>query len=129
MIDVVKIALVGILSCFLILAIKQEKPEFALCISLCAGVIIFGFCANYVLNVIDYINAVCAYAGVDFIYLEIVLKIIGISYVCEFAGGVCRDSENTGIASKIDLGGKISIIVLSLPIVKNILDLMLGLLG
>jgi stage III sporulation protein AD len=129
MIDIIKIASIGLVSCFLILAVKQEKPELALGATLAAGVIIFGFCASYVASFIDYITRVCEYAGIELEFIGIILKVIGVSYICEFAGGVCEDSGSTSLASKINLGGKVAIISLSLPIVKSILDLMLGLLS
>ena len=61
--------------------------------------------------------------GVNLFHIEIVLKIIGISYICQFAADICKDAGEASIAGKIELGGKIIIISLSMPIIYNLLDL------
>ena len=61
-------------------------------------------------------------------FLSILLKITGISILTEFAIAICKDSGESAIASKIDLGGKITIIGVSIPIITGLLETLLSLL-
>ena len=55
-------------------------------------------------------------------YIMILIKITGIAILTEFAVSVCKDANETSIASKIDMGGKVLIIAISLPIIKALLE-------
>lgn len=55
-------------------------------------------------------------------FLGILLKITGIAFLTEFAVSVCKDSGETAIASKVDLGGKVIIIAISIPIISSLLE-------
>lgn len=61
-------------------------------------------------------------------FLLILLKITGIAFLTEFAVSICKDSGETAIANKIDLGGKIIIIAISIPIISALLELVIKLL-
>jgi stage III sporulation protein AD len=54
-----------------------------------------------------------------------VLKITGIAYIAEFGAEVCKDAGEGSIASKIELAGKVTIIVLAVPIITSLLDLII----
>ena len=61
-------------------------------------------------------------------FINILLKITGISILTEFAVSICKDSGENAIASKIDLGGKIIILSFSIPIISALLETLLNLL-
>lgn len=67
-------------------------------------------------------------AGTGTVFLGILLKITGIAVLTEFAVSICKDSGETAIASKIDLGGKIIIISISIPIITALLELIISIL-
>jgi len=62
-------------------------------------------------------------AGLESRYLAIVIKIIGVAYLCQFAAELCRDVGEGAIAGKIELAGKVMILTLSMPIIDHLLDL------
>lgn len=66
-------------------------------------------------------------SGMDMIYFKTVLKIIGIAYIAEFGAQIVRDAGQDGIASKIELTGKVLIMVLAIPIISIIIDTILKL--
>ena len=54
----------------------------------------------------------------------IILKVIGVAYICEFVSSVCKDAGESAVASKVEAGGKIIIVYLALPILTSLLDLL-----
>lgn len=67
-------------------------------------------------------------AHVQTIYLETILKIIGIAYIAEFGAQISKDAGQGAIASKIELGGKILILAMAIPILTALIETILGLL-
>ena len=120
---VLKIVGIGIVSMILSLLIRQYRPEMAVVVSLCGAVLILSMCVPYLSNIFKMFEDIANQAGVNLSHIKIVLKIIGVSYICQFAADICKDAGETSVAGKIELGGKIVIITLSMPIIYNLLDL------
>lgn len=72
------------------------------------------------------IEKIAASAGVNMKYVETILKIIGIAYIAEFGAQLTKDAGQGAIASKIELGGKILILVMAVPILTVIIETILG---
>jgi len=126
--DIIKIIGVGLTALVIIIIIKQYKPEFAIYASLIAGAIILFMIMDKLAGVINLLTSLTTKASVNTEFIKILLKITGISILTEFAVSVCKDSGETAIASKIDLGGKIIIITMSIPIISSLLELILKIL-
>ncbi len=127
--EIVKIALIGIIAGVLVVAIKQKQPEIGMQVSIVAGLIIFIYALDYLVTAVDYIRDVVLRYDIPYESITIVLKIIGIAYVCEFAVQILKDTGESSLASKVELAGRVFIIVLSLPIMTSFLNMVLGLLG
>jgi len=74
------------------------------------------------------LEELAASSGVQMIYLKTILKIIGIAYIAEFGAQIVRDAGQEGIASKIELAGKVMIMVLAIPIISIIIETVIKLL-
>jgi stage III sporulation protein AD len=61
-------------------------------------------------------------ANISQMYLNTILKIIGIAYITEFGSQVCRDAGEGAVAGKIEFAGKIMIMVMAIPIIALVLD-------
>jgi len=127
MIDIVKIVIIGLIGTFLAITVKNERPEIAIGVSLATGVIILAICIQPFYNIIGNLQALCTKTGIDFVYFETILKIIGISYMAQLASQTAEDSGQKSIATKIDFGGKVAIIVLAIPILQGIIGLLMEL--
>lgn len=127
--DIVKIAIIGIVSAILALQFKGLKAEYGIYISLAAGIIIFGFAISHLDTIIQSISTINGYITADASYLGVLVKIMGIAYICEFASGLCKDSGHSAIASQIEMFGKLSILVISLPVLMALLDTIDGFLN
>lgn len=126
--DVIKIIGIGLISVIIIIIIKQYKPEFALYVSIIAGAIIIFMTLDKLEGVISLLKSISDKAGVSSKFLGLLLKITGIAFLSEFAINICKDSGDTAIANKVEVGSKIVIISMSIPIISNLLDVIMKLL-
>lgn len=125
---IVQIIGIGIIAAIFSVTIRQQKPEFAVLVSIAAGIIIFFTIADRLPYVIDTFNNIIGKTQVDMIFISTLIKIIGIAYLTEFGSQICKDMGEGSIASKIELGGKVIIMVLGLPILTALTETILGIL-
>ncbi|MGI6705469.1 MAG: stage III sporulation protein AD [Clostridia bacterium] len=123
--DILQIVGVGIIAAVLAVILKAQKKEFAIHISIAAGILIFLFVLGKLVSIVNVLQDMANKIKLDFAYLTTVLKIIGIAYVAEFGSQVCKDAGEGAIASKIEFGGKIIIMTLAIPIVMALLNMII----
>ena len=124
MIDIIKIIGIGFISLIIIVILKEYKRDFAVYAELIGGAIILYFCIDYIKGIINGLSV----TGISNSFILLLIKITGISILTEFSVSVCRDMGENAIASKVDLGGKLLIVSLSIPIITATLSGLLGLL-
>ena len=125
--SVIKIIGIGFIALISIIIIKQYKPEFAIYISIIAGVIILYMVVDKLGNVINLLKKKKKKSGVSSEFLGLLLKITGIALLTEFSISMCKDAGEGSIASKIEIGSKVIIISMSIPIISNLLEVILKL--
>lgn len=123
--EIIKIIGVGLVSLILIIIIRQYKPEFAIYISIIAGIIIFFLVIDKLSGIIDLLTNLSNRANINKEFIIILLKITGIAILSEFAVSICKDSGEAAIASKIDFGTKIIMVAMSIPIIASLLEMIL----
>ena len=116
---------IGIVATVIIIILRNQKPEIAVQASIVTGVVIFMLLASKLSAVIDLLGSYADRADIKPVYFTTVLKITGIAYIAEFGAEVCRDAGESAIASKIELAGKVTIVVLAVPIITSLLDLVI----
>lgn len=122
---VISFALVAI---FLYLLFKDKRGDLAALILLAAGVVIFIYCISQVSEVVNFLKNIADRAGIDTVYIQIVLKILAIAYLASFASEICKDAGAGSLASKVEFSGKMFILVLAIPILMAVLDSILQIL-
>lgn len=125
--ELLKIVGIGILISFIIVVVKQIKPELAIATVIAGSIIMLIFILQYFTDVLAVLNTIVQKTGIDNELFSTVLKIVAVGYLIEFGANVCNDSGNTSIGDKIILGGKLLILILSLPILTSLLDIVIGL--
>jgi stage III sporulation protein AD len=110
------------------LLLKAHRPEMALQISLVTGIIIFLVILGKITAVVDLLSSYAEKVNIDMVYINTLLKIVGIAYIAEFGAEVCRDAGEGAIASKVELAGKVIIVVMAVPIITSLLDLIISIL-
>ena len=123
--EIIKIIGIGLIALVIILILKQYKPEYAIYVSLIAGILILTLSLGQLSGIINLLKDISSKANINTKLLSLLLKITGISFLTEFAVSVSKDSGETAIANKIDLGGKVLIIVISMPIITALLEIVL----
>ena len=126
--EIFKIIALGILICVVIIIVKQIKPEFAVLVFIAGSIIMLCYLFNYFTNILGVFDKIISKTGINAELFSIILKIVGIGYLIEFAANICSDSGNPAIADKIVLGGKLIILTVSMPIITNLLDIIVELL-
>lgn len=126
--EIIQVVGIGLIATILILVIKEQKPIFAFLLAVAASITIFLFLIGKIGNVIRMLEQLAESSGVQLIYLKTVLKIIGISYVAEMGAQIVRDAGQESIAAKIEMAGKVLILVLAVPIISIIIETVLKLL-
>lgn len=111
----------------IIVILKEYKKDFAIYAELIGGAIILYVLVDYLKDIVLFINGL-SITGISSGFIMILLKITGISILTEFAVSVCKDMGESAIANKVDLGGKLLIVSLSIPIITSVLNGLLGLL-
>lgn len=123
--DVVQIIAVGFIAVIIIVVLKQYKPEYSTYVSIIAGAIIIFLSLDKITAIINLLTNLSKKSGINAEYLGILLKITGIAILTEFAVSICKDSGESAIASKIDFGGKVIVISMSVPIIYALLEIIL----
>jgi len=127
--DIFRVVGIGMIAAILALVVKQHRPELAIQISIVAALLIFLSIAPYFMGIVRMFEDLTDQLSVDVRYFDIVLKIIGVAYIAQLGAELCRDAGENAIASKIELAGKIILLVMAMPIVYSLISLITGLLN
>lgn len=126
--EMIQIVGLGLIATILILVLKEQKPLFAFLLAMCTGIIIFLYLIEKIGGIISVLQELAESSGVNMVYLKTILKIIGIAYIAEFGAQIVRDAGQESIASKIELAGKVLIMVSAVPIISIIIETIMKLL-
>ncbi len=120
--DIIKIIGIGLISLVVIVIIKQYRPEFAVYVSLIAGALILVLVLDKMSGVINLLSNLANKTSINKDFIFLLIKITGIAFLTEFAVSICKDAGESAIATKIDMGGKVMIIAISIPIIASLLE-------
>lgn len=120
--DMIQIVGLGFVVTLLTLIIKRERPELAVQLSLALVVMVFLVILGKISVILDLFRDLAEKANISQMYLNTILKIIGIAYITEFGAQVCRDAGEGAIAGKIEFAGKVFVMVMAIPIIALVLD-------
>ena len=124
--DIVKVIAIGIVTAICTVILKQIKPELAIFAVISGSIVILFMILQSVGGVFDEYRSLIDKTGLNAGIFTSILKIIGVGYLVEFAGDICNDAGVNSISNKILLAGKILILIMCLPIVKNLLEVILN---
>lgn len=126
--DVIKIIGIGLSALIIIVLLKQYKPEFAIYASMVAGILIISLVIGKVAGIVDILKNISAKSSVNNEFIILLIKITGIAILTEYAVSICKDAGENAIATKVDFGGKIVIMSMSIPIISSLLETVLKIL-
>ena len=117
----IKIACIGLMAVFLALKLISVQPDYALLVGIAACIVLIGFSVSRLETIFSGLETIRQYLSVNSAYIGIILKVVGIAYISEFSANLCKDAGYSGIGSQIEMFGKLSILVRSLPILSTLL--------
>jgi len=112
----------------LTIILRENRPEIAFLLSFTAGIIIFLLIVEQLAIIIDMLYSLARESGLDIMYFNTVVKIIGIAYIGQFGAEITRDAGETALAAKIELAVKVIILFLALPVMMSLIEIIISIL-
>lgn len=125
----VRIAMLGIVGVLMALQLKSLKSEYAVYLCLGISLLIFAGVADRLQVIIDGLMEIQNCLPLEVGYIQTLLKIIGITYIAEFASDLCKDAGYQTVAGQIQIFGKLSVLTISIPILSALLQTIQTFLG
>lgn len=120
--DIIRIALMGIAGVFLAIMVRSYKSEYSLFISMAVCTCIFIYLVSKLEIILSYVDSIQSLIVVDNRYVKTVIKMIGITYIAEFSVDMCKDAGYQAIAGQIEMFAKMSILLISMPVLMSFVE-------
>lgn len=120
--EIAKVALIGIIGVLLAIQFKNQKAEYSLYIGFAVSLIIFAYAIQLLQVILGRIETLQTFLGGSGTYLGTLLKVVGITYLCEFAAGVCKDAGYSSISGQIEVFGKLTVLFAGMPILFAVIE-------
>lgn len=124
--DMIKIVGVAIVTVVSALLLRATKPELSFAVTVTGVIVILLFIVDALRDTLTVLSTIAQVTGVENGLLKILLKIVGVGYITEFGAGILNDFGSSAIADKVSLAGKLTIVILSLPVLESLLSLIRG---
>lgn len=124
--SIVKVTFLGIVLVVMASILKQYKPEFSLYLIIASSFFLFSLLFADLKGILGVYQGLEDSIGEYKEYMGILVKVIGITYLCELSGGICKDAGYHTLASQIELCGKVSIFLLGMPIMMLVIEQIRG---
>lgn len=121
--DIMKIAILGIVGVLLAIPLKMHKAEYAMFLSMAVCICIFVYIISKIQIIYNYVNSLKNLLPIDGKYIAVILKMIGITYISEFSASLCKDAGYGAIATQIELFAKLSILLISMPVLMAFVEM------
>ncbi len=125
--DLIAVAGIGLIASAAAVLLRQYKPEYAMVVSLAAAGLIFGLLVADLIPAFSMMRGLMDRVGFSGEYVRILIKCLGICFLCDLAGQICREAGQGAISAKIDLAGKTAVLLLTLPMFEQLLEIALSL--
>lgn len=111
-----------VIAVILALSLKSKSPEMSSLVSVAICLVVIALCIGRIGTIVDTIKRISEHINIDSTYLVVLLKLIGIAYVCEFASGISKDAGYSAVSSQIELLGKLTMLMVSLPVLMQVIE-------
>lgn len=119
---IAKVALIGIIGVLLAIQFKSQKAEYSMYIALAVSVIIFAYAVQMLEMILKQVEGLRVFLESGGEYLGTLLKMVGITYLCEFASGICKDAGYSAISGQIEVFGKLTVLFAGVPILFAVIE-------
>lgn len=127
--DVIKIIGIAFITLIFTIILKEYRKDFAIYAVIIGGALILFYSIDTISSIINFINNLSNKSNINSDFIKLLIKITSISILIEFAVSICKDCGENAIAGKLDLGGKVIVISMSIPVISTMLNGLLELLA
>ncbi len=127
--EIIKIGAMGIVGVMLAVWLKTVKPEYGIYVGMAAGLLIFGYTLHTFSFFMDEVEKLHTLLGEDTSFFAILLKVVGITYICEFCAGICKDAGYGAVGGQIEIFGKVMVLLSGLPVLLSVIETIQGFKG
>ncbi|MFZ2539376.1 MAG: SpoIIIAC/SpoIIIAD family protein [Oscillospiraceae bacterium] len=120
---------IAIISTAICILLKEYKPEYAMVVSLACGIVLFSMIIVSLLPAFRTMSDLMQKAQINTTYTTAIIKTLGVCYVTQLASDSCKDAGQSAIASKVELSGKVFIVIISLPLFEDLIDIAFSLIN
>lgn len=124
LLSILGIALIAVV---LVAVLRQYNPEFAIPVEICAVLLILVLLISPVTQILESVRSLLRVSGIDSTYFTLLIKAIGVVIIVQLAADTCRDSGNSALAHKVELAGRVAVILIALPMVTAVAEFAIGL--
>lgn len=117
----IQIAGIGVIGTLLALQFKSGKSEYGIYLSIAVSLVIFFCMGSHLETIVETIDTISGFVRIDREYVAVILKMLGVTYLAEFAAAICRDAGYQNIAGQIEVFARLTLLALSMPILKALL--------
>ncbi|MGN0297633.1 MAG: SpoIIIAC/SpoIIIAD family protein [Lachnospiraceae bacterium] len=114
----IKVALVGIMTALLALQLREIKPEYSIYLGLAGSVLLIFLMSGQLEWMLDTVQSLFSYLNLSSVYLSMILKLVGISYLADFASSICQEAGQATLGKQIELFARLTIFGLSFPVIQ-----------
>ncbi len=125
--NVISICVLAVVAVIIIVTLRPKNGEIAIMLGISCSVIILLSVLSQVSEVVSTVNQIIAVSDISTSYIVILLKVIGICLITEFAVNTCKDAGSQSLANNVSLAGKLMVTITSLPLYSDILNTVLSL--
>ena len=122
--EIVKIIGVAFVTAISAILLRSTKPELSFAVTVVGVIVILVYLLDLLQSTVNVFASVASLTGLENGLIKILLKIVGVGYLTEFSAGILTDFGSGSLADKVTLGGKLIILILSLPIIESLLTLL-----
>jgi len=119
LLQVCSISILGLAVTYLL---KPIRPEFSFMTGLAICLFLFGAAMGGFSEVVLGLSGLSGYLGEQGGYLKLLLKMFGVTYLCEFCAGLCKDAGQGAIAGQVELWGKLCIMAAGIPVIYSVIE-------
>jgi len=120
--DLIKVVVIGATTVLLALELKTHKPVLAMILGMTGSILIMVFSLDKIVPIFEQVQSVLEYLGDGRTYFTILLKVLGVTYLCQFTAGICKDAGFGSLSEQIQVFGKMYIMLSGMPILMAFID-------
>ena len=118
--SIVQLVLIAVVGMLIALTFRKQQADMSVIVSIGICLLLMFFMVQAFDALVSFIQKIAGYMNLE--YVGVLLKLIGIAYVCEFASGLCKDAGYQAISGQIEVAGRVAMMIITIPVMLAIID-------